>query len=252
MAAVEVAGQRTLRLLIEYQGTDFVGWQIQAQDRTVQGELTRALQLLLQEPVCPIGAGRTDAGTHALGQVAHFHTHSTLPLLRLHRGLNGLLPPDIAVLGVEEVPAAFHARYSAIAKRYRYRIRTTKSALDRQLVWSLYQPLDLAPMIQAAGFLTGTHHFSACCNQDPLPDNFVCRIKECGWTLQGQELVFEIEGDRFLRHMVRILVGTMAEIGRGRRRPEGMAQLLESTDRTLAGPTAPAQGLCLVSVDYGE
>ncbi|MBI2502272.1 MAG: tRNA pseudouridine(38-40) synthase TruA [Candidatus Latescibacteria bacterium] len=242
---------RTLRLLLEYQGTDFAGWQIQAQGRTVQGELARCLQILLRESVCPIGAGRTDAGTHALGQVAHFHTRSALPLARLQRGLNGLLPPDIAVLGVEEAPAGFHARYSARSKRYRYRIRNAKSALDRQLVWSLYQPLDLEPMIRAAGYLAGTHQFAAFCNQDPLPDNFICQIKECGWTRQGSELVFEIEADRFLRHMVRIMVGTMAEMGRGRRQPEEMAQLLESTDRTLAGPTAPAQGLCLVGVDYG-
>ena len=143
-------------------------------------------------------------------------------------------------------------RIEALGKRYRYRIRTVKSALDRQLVWSLYQPLDLEPMIQAAGFLTGTHQFAAFCNQDPLPDNFVCQIKECGWTLQGPALVFEIEGDRFLRHMVRILVGTMAEIGRGRRPPEEMARLLECTDRTQAGPTAPAQRLCLLQVNYPE
>ena len=243
---------RTLRLLLEYQGTDFVGWQIQAQGRTVQGELARALEILLREPVCPIGAGRTDAGTHALGQVAHFHTHSPLPPERLYRGLNGLLPSDVAVRQVDQVPADFHARYSAQSKRYRYRIRTAKSALDRQLVWSLYQPLDLAPMLQAARALPGAHQFAAFCNQDPLPDNFVCQVLECGWTHRGEELVFEIEADRFLRHMVRILVGTMIEVGRGRRRPEEMAQLLACTDRTQAGPTAPAQGLCLVRVNYGE
>ncbi len=252
MAVVELGASpaRTLRLLIEYQGTDFVGWQLQAQGRSVQGELVRCLQVLLREPVCPVGAGRTDAGTHALGQVAHLHTHSDLSVERLHRGLNGLLPPDIAVLAVEEAPADFHARYSAQGKRYRYRIRTARSALDRQLVWSLYQPLDLESMAQAAAFLAGTHQFAAFCNQDPLPENFVCRIRDCAWTSHGREMVFEIEADRFLRHMVRILVGTMAEIGRGRRRPEEMAELLGYGDRALAGPTAPAQGLCLVRVNY--
>lgn len=250
MAAAALAGRRTLRLLIEYQGTDFAGWQIQAQGRTVQGELARCLQTLLREPVVPVGAGRTDAGTHALGQVAHLHTHSELPAERLHRGLNGLLPPDIAVHAVEEAPADFHARYSARGKRYRYRLRTAKSALDRQLVWSLYQHLDLEPMARAAAYLAGTHQFAACCNQDPLPDHFLCHIAECGWTGDGTELAFEIEGNRFLRHMVRILVGTMVEIGRGRRPPEDMARLLESTDRTQAGPTAPAQGLCLLRVNY--
>jgi tRNA pseudouridine38-40 synthase len=252
VAVGEVVPTRTLRLLLEYQGTDFAGWQLQAQGRTVQGELARCLQLLLKEPVCPIGAGRTDAGTHALGQVAHFHTRSALPLERLHRGLNGLLPPDVAVLAVEEAPPGFHARYSARSKRYRYRIRAVKSALDRPFVWSLYQDLDLERMAQAAAPLAGTHQFGAFCNQDPLPGNFTCQVRECGWARQGPELVFEIEADRFLRHMVRILVGTMAEVGRGRRPPEEVATLLESADRTLAGPTAPAQGLCLVRVEYGE
>ena len=249
MAAAEIT-PRTLRLLLEYQGTDFAGWQLQTQGRTVQGELARCLSILLREAVIPVGAGRTDAGTHALGQVAHLHTHSDLPLERLLRGLNGLLPPDIAVLAVEEAPSRFHARYSAKGKRYRYRIRTAKSALDRHLVWSLYQHLDLEPMIRAAGCLAGKHSFAAFCNQDPLPENFVCQVRECGWTRQGSELVFEIEADRFLRHMVRILVGTMAKVGRGRRRPEEMGALLERADRTLAGPTAPAQGLCLVRVEY--
>jgi tRNA pseudouridine38-40 synthase len=249
MAAGELV-PRTLRLLLEYQGTDFAGWQLQAQGRTVQGELARALQTLLREEVIPVGAGRTDAGTHALGQVAHFHTRSALPLHRLHRGLNGLLPPDVAVLAVEEAPPGFHARYSARAKRYRYRIRTVKSALDRLFVWSLYQDLDLDLMAQAAAPLVGARQFGAFCNQDPMPESFVCQVRECGWARQGPELVFEIEADRFLRHMVRILVGTMVEVGRGRRRPGDLARLLESADRALAGPTAPAQGLCLVGVDY--
>jgi len=252
VAAPEVGPQRTLRLLLEYQGTDFCGWQIQPQGRTVQGELARCLQVLLGEEVCPIGAGRTDAGTHALGQVAHLHTHSTLPLYCLHRGLNGLLPPDVAVLRVEEAPAHFHARYSAKTKRYRYRVRTVRSALDRPFVWSLYQELKLEPMSQAAAHLAGAHSFAAFCNQDPLPGSFVCQVQDCGWTRRGPELIFEIAADRFLRHMVRILVGTMVEVGRGRRPSGDMTRLLESADRTLAGPTAPAQGLCLVGVDYGE
>ena len=246
------AGQRAIRLVLEYDGTDFAGWQIQARDRTVQGELALALQTLLQEPICPIGAGRTDAGTHALGQVAHFHTHSTLPLLRLQRGLNSLLPPDIAVLRAEEAPADFHVRYSALSKRYRYRIRAAKSAIARRQVWTLYYPLDLEAMQAATRALPGAHSFAAFCNQDPVPENFTCCVLECGWARQEGEMVFEIEADRFLRHMVRILVGTMVEIGRGRRAPEEMAALLDSADRRRAGATAPAHGLCLVRVSYGE
>ena len=244
--------RRTIRLLLEYDGTDFVGWQIQASGRTVQGELARALQTFLRQSVCPIGSGRTDTAAHALGQVAHFHTFSDHSLARIQRALNGLLPADIAVHNVEEATPDFHARYSAIGKRYRYRICTTKAALYRNQVWSFYQSLDLDAMQEATGALLGTHAFGAFCKQDPVPDNFNCQITHCSWQLQDSEWVFEIEANRFLRHMVRIIVGTLVETGSGRRPPENMATLLASGDRPRAGPTAPARGLCLLRVYYPE
>ncbi len=251
-ASKESARKRTIRLLLEYDGADFAGWQIQAQSRTVQGELARALQIFLREPVCPTGSGRTDAATHALGQVAHFHTCTDHPLWRIRQALNGLLPPDIAVLEVEEAAPDFHARYSAISKRYRYRISTTPSALERKQVWEFYRRLDLEAMTEASRALLGAHSFGAFCKQDPVPDNLYCRITYCSWHCRERERVFEIEANRFLRHMVRIIVGTLVEVGTGRRPPQDMAGLLQSGARVQAGPTAPAQGLCLLHVSYPD
>ena len=241
---------RTLRLLIEYDGNHFVGWQSQDRGRTVQDELKRALHVLTKESIRPIGSGRTDAGTHALGQVAHFQTASELSTERLLRGLNGLLPADIAIRTIDEAPADFHARYSAVRKRYRYRIHLAKSALNRSQVWAYYQALSLAPMRDAAHVLVGTHGFGAFCKQDPVPDSLDCQIYDADWNAQGGELIFEIEANRFLRHMVRILVGTMVDIGRGVRPAEDIAALLASGERADAGPTAPARGLCLIRVAY--
>jgi tRNA pseudouridine38-40 synthase len=244
--------QRTFRLLLEYDGSDFVGWQIQASGRTVQGELARALEIFFKEPLCPIGSGRTDAGTHARGQVAHFTVRSDQPNDRILRAINGLLPQDIAVLDLVEISADFHARYSATGKRYRYRIHIGKSALYRSQVWTLHHCLDLEAMQKAAKVLPGTHSFAAFCKQDPVPASFMCNIISCNWQQLDRQLIFEIEANRFLRHMVRILVGTMVEIGRGQRPVEDMAILLDSDERARAGITAPAQGLCLLYVRYEE
>jgi len=241
---------RILRLLLEYDGSDFVGWQSQDEGRTIQDELERALKILLKESIRPIGSGRTDAGTHALGQVAHFKTHSALSTERILRGLNGLLPCDIAIHQVDEAPLDFHARYSAKHKRYRYRIHRGKPALNRSQVWTYYPELYLAPMAEAAIFLPGEHNFGAFCKQDPVPESFRCHIHAAHWTERGSELVFEIEANRFLRHMVRIIVGTMVEIGRGIRSPEDLPTLLSSGDRSAAGATAPALGLSLLWVAY--
>ncbi len=243
---------RTLRLVIEYDGTCFVGWQSQKSGRTVQDALEQALRILLKEPVRLIGAGRTDAGTHALGQVAHFQTEARLPTNRLLRSLNGLLPPDLAVRAADEVAADFHARYSATRKRYRYRIHQGKAAVNRTQVWTCYSALSLDRMAAAARALCGERAFGAFCKQDPVPAHPICRVFDAGWSQRGPELVFEIEANRFLRHMVRILVGTMVEIGRRTRPPTSIADLLASGDRRTAGVTAPARGLCLLWVAYPD
>ena len=243
---------RTLRLVLEYDGTHFVGWQSQKSGRTVQDALEQALHTLLKEPVRLTGSGRTDAGTHALGQVAHFQTEAALPTHQLLRSLNGLLPPDIAVRAADEVAADFHARYSAARKRYRYRIHQGKAAVNRTQVWTYYPALSLAPITEAATTLCGEHSFGAFCKQDPIPEHLTCRVFDAVWSQRGPELVFEIEANRFLRHMVRIIVGTMVEIGRGTMPPEAIAELLTSGDRTAAGTTAPACGLCLLWVAYPD
>jgi tRNA pseudouridine38-40 synthase len=251
MAAAESPlGWTNLRLTIEYDGTGFHGWQSQCEERTVQGELSRALSTLLGERVVPVASGRTDAGTHALGQVAHAKTRGTIPLHRIHRGLNGLLPPDVAVHRVEAVSDQFHARYDAIAKRYRYRICTDKSALSRNQTWSCFRPLDLEPMRAGASLLVGEHSFAAFCKKDPVPDRFECLVRECEIESVGREVIFEIEANRFLRHMVRIIIGTLVEIGVGRRPASDIPILLAAGDRSQAGPTAPACGLCLMYVSY--
>lgn len=244
------ASTRTLRLDLEYDGSGFVGWQSQLRGRTVQGELARALCTLLREEVVPVGSGRTDAGTHALGQVAHVHTGALDSVLRLARGLNGLLPPDVAVTSVRDVGPAFHARYSALGKRYRYRVSSGRQPLQRRQIWTLHGPLDADAMATAAARLVGTHSFRAFCKAHPAPDGFACCVREAGWRCSGPELVFEIEANRFLRHMVRILVGTLVEVGSGRRSPAAFADLLDGAARTEAGVTAPARGLCLLWVDY--
>ena len=251
-----MGGQRTIRLDLQYDGTDFVGWQIQANGRSVQGELARALEKLLQDRVVPVGSGRTDAGTHALGQIAHFHTRSRHSTESIARALNSLLPPDIAVTSASEAATDFHARYSAVGKRYRYRIATAKEAIGRRCVWQLFRPLDLEPMREAAGFLQGTHDFDAFCNCHPPPSSFACSVTDTSWQRRGSELVFEIEANRFVRHMVRIIVGTLVEVGSGRRHPRDVERLLAGSarpdrpPRCSAGSTAPARGLCLLHVQY--
>ena len=188
---------RTLRLVIEYDGTHFAGWQSQKSDRTVQDALEQALHILLKEPVRLIGAGRTDAGTHALGQVAHFQTEAALPTDRLLRSLNGLLPPDIAVRAADEVAADFHARYSATRKRYRYRIHQGKAAVNRTQVWTYYSEISLDPMAAAARALCGERAFGAFCKQDPIPEHLTCHVFDAVWSQRGPELIFEIEANRF-------------------------------------------------------
>lgn len=248
-------GRRTIRLDLEYDGTDFVGWQTQPRGRSVQGELARALEQLLQDSVIPVGSGRTDAGTHALGQVAHFHTTARHSVARFEHALNSLLPPDIAVTAAREAADAFHARHSASSKRYRYRIALARRAVDRRLVWLLHGQLDLEAMVSASEALPGEHHFGAFCKRDPVPDRFECHVLDARWARCDHELVFEIEANRFLRHMVRIIVGTLVEIGRGRRPGTDILALLQggsSADRCQAGATAPARGLCLLGVTYPD
>ncbi len=242
----------TFKLTLEYDGTNYHGWQIQPNLPTIQGTIEAAIRKVAQHDVDVIGAGRTDAGVHALGQVAHFSTTSQLMAEEWHRALNGLLPPDIAVLAVEQVPEAFHARFSAKSKLYRYQIltRVHRSALSRSKVLHYPHPLDLAAMQEAARALVGTHDFSSFQGSPTDTDNPVCTITHLTIEQFGDEIRCEVEANRLLKQMVRAIVGTLLEVGRGKLKAGDVAAILAAKDRTKAGPTAPAHGLYLVRVDY--
>ena len=246
---------RNIRLLMEYDGTSYHGWQRQAEAVTIQQVLEESLERLTGEKVALIGSGRTDAGVHARGQVANFRTASPIPLQAFHKGMNSLLPKDIAVLEASEAPPEFHARKSARAKTYEYRIlnRPTRSPLYRHYAWWIDAPLDLAAMAGAAAILPGEHDFTAfrASGSDNL--NPVRRVLAAEWRNDAEGwLIFTVTATGFLRGMVRSLVGTLAAVGRGKAPPVILAELLESGARHLAGPTAPPQGLYLVEVFYGE
>jgi len=244
-----------VKLTLEYDGTRYVGWQVQRNGPSVQAALEAALLKLLGAPVELEVAGRTDAGVHALGQVVAFDTPLALPLKAYWMGLNGILPPDIAVVDVAEVPAGFDPRRWSRGKRYRYCIsnRRTRAPLRRTTHWELFAALDVEAMQRASSRLLGRHDFSAFRAADCQAAHPVREIR--GIDVQGtsgDEVRFEFAGTAFLKHMVRNLVGTLVEVGRGRQTEAWVTALLESRDRTLSGPTAPPQGLTLVEVLYGD
>jgi tRNA pseudouridine38-40 synthase len=247
--------RRNIRLLLEYDGTGYHGWQRQLDAVTIQGVLEAAVARLTQAEVSIIGSGRTDAGVHARGQVANFRTDSAIPLKAFHQGLNSLLPKDIAVLEASEAEPVFHARKSARAKTYEYRIlnRPNRSPLNHHYAWWIAPCLDLGAMAGAAAGLMGEHDFTAfrASGSDNL--NPVRRVLAAEWRHEpGGWLSFTITATGFLRGMVRSLVGTMVEAGRDKAPATILAELLASGARHLAGPTAPPQGLYLVEVFYGE
>jgi tRNA pseudouridine38-40 synthase len=243
---------RRLKLVLEYDGTAYHGWQVQPGLDTIQGRLEGALARLAGTRVQVMGAGRTDAGVHALGQVASCSADLRLDDRTLWRALNALLPKDIVVRDVSTAPVDFDARRSAKTKIYRYAVlrRAYPSALDGR--FSLYVPyaLDVEAMTEAAQHLVGTHDFSAfragtCAAATPIRTVY----RAC-WDASGDLWRFDIVGNAFLQHMVRIIVGTLLEVGRGRRRAGDVPDILAARDRRRAGKTAPAHGLCLVAVAY--
>jgi len=248
-----------LKLLLEYDGSKYYGWQRQSRLPTIQGTVEAAIAQIAGEQISVFGAGRTDAGVHAEGQVGHFKTKARLSPDAWHRALNSLLPDDIIVREVRIVPERFHARFSAVRKVYRYRIlnRRFSPAIGRQYIWTVYSPLNIERMRSAAKALVGRHDFSSFQGSDPSrrsaaggkPGAF-CHVRRLDLVRRGDEIAITIEADRFLQQMVRAIVGTLVEIGRGKRSQSEMKVILRAKNRKFGGPTAPALGLCLVEVKY--
>jgi tRNA pseudouridine38-40 synthase len=243
---------RVIKLTVEYEGTAYVGWQVQLNGLSIQGELERALSTMLKQPVRITGAGRTDAGVHAEGQVASFKTERGVPLKAFVAGTSALLPKDISVRHAEERGARFDARRSALGKRYRYTIvnRPSRAPLARRFAWEVFQPLDVEAMRAAAAGLVGTHDFSAFRASDCQAQTVVRELRRLEVERAGERIQIEVEATAFLKHMVRNIVGTLVEVGLGRRTVQSVAQVLAEKKRELAGVTAPAHGLCLVEVFY--
>jgi tRNA pseudouridine38-40 synthase len=264
---------RNLKLILSYDGADFAGWQVQPGRTTVQGALASAVGRLSGENVLPQGSGRTDAGVHALAQVASFATASSIPAENWMRALNDILPTSIRVLEVTEAAPEFHARKSARAKTYRYRILrgAVCPPFLARYVWHYPYPLEESAMVAAAAVVVGEHDFTSFAAVDPERVDRMAAAENVGtsdvrtssacttnvrtifsstWTRAGEELIYTIRGSGFLHHMVRNLVGTFLQIGKGTVSLEDLRGILDARARSAAGPTAPARGLYLVEVEY--
>lgn len=243
---------RNLRLEICYDGTKYKGWQrLSSGDNTIQGKLEVLLTRLLGEPIEISGSGRTDAGTHARGQVASFHCNSTMPCQEILAGLRKYLPEDIGVYSCKDVSSRFHARLNAKEKTYCYRIWNTDSpcVFERRYVYKDTRSFDLEKMQYAAQHYIGTHDFSAFCANKHMKKSTVRAIRSFDVVQNGDELIFTVTGNGFLQHMVRIMVGTLLEVGTYEREPDSIPQLYGKS-RESAGPAVPACGLCLMEVTY--
>jgi tRNA pseudouridine38-40 synthase len=247
--------ERMVQLVLHYDGAGFSGWQRQPATRTVQGVLESALERLCNAPVGALGAGRTDAGVHARGQAVGVRVPLKWNAAELRRALNAVLPADVWVASAVEMSDAFHARYSAIGRRYSYHVGTDNDAhspFRQRWEWALDEPLARDALSACAHALLGTHRFLAFAVQGTAPpeDDHRCTILEAGWHERPHSLVFEIEANRFLHHMVRFLVGTMIDIARGRRPASDFAMLLEAEDNRRTSAPAPPHALFLEVVRY--
>jgi len=243
---------RNVKVVVEYDGADFYGFQYQPGVPTIQGELERALSKMTKAPVTVYGAGRTDAGVHAAGQVTNFRTDGSIPTERVCAAMNALLPRSISAISAEEVPDDFHARYSAVSRLYRYDIlnRPVRSALLARYCWHVPQALDEEAMAEAAKPLVGVHDFAAFGSVERDGD---CTVRDCKSLCverNGDHLIIDIRANAFLRSMVRAIVGTLTDIGLGRKSVSEIVGILDSKDRSLCGAVSPPMGLCLVEVEY--
>jgi len=241
-----------IKLTLEYDGTAYAGWQRQPNQPTVQAAVEAAIAGVTQINTPVIGAGRTDAGVHAMGQVASFHINRDMTPREWTRALNAHLPKSIVVRSVALMPDTFHARHSAKGKLYEYRIlnRQERPAVERDYCWHIHQPLDDAAMNQAGLALIGSHDFSSFQTQPTDNDNPICHLQQFTVFRDGDRLRIEAYADRFLKQMIRSIVGTLAEVGLHKHPPDRLTHILDARDRSAAGKTAPPQGLFLVRVDY--
>lgn len=240
-----------IRATVAYDGTDYQGFQRQANGPTVQEELERALERISQEQIRIQAAGRTDSGVHAEGQVIAFNVEWRHALSDLHRAMNAVLPPDIAICGLDLAAQDFHPRYSALGRHYRYTIykAPVRSPLVRRTSLHMRQRLNVPAMEEATRLIMGEHDF-ATFGRPPQGDVTVRRVKQAGWRACAPWLFFDVEANAFLYRMVRSLVGTLLWVGKGRLTPDEFGEILSLRDRSRAGPTAPAHGLSLIEVKY--
>lgn len=245
------AKARLLMAVLEYDGTDYKGFQLQSRGRTIQGEVERALERVTQERVRVVGAGRTDAGVHARGQVVHFRTTWARGLTELHRAVNALLPPDIAFLSLDEAPAGFHARFSARSRVYSYRIynRSIRAPLERRYTYHYAMPLDHEKMAEALQQVVGTYDFTTF-GWPPLGANSERTVFAAHCVRHGDLIRIEVEANAFLRHMMRRMVGTLIAVGTGELSIKQFRDIFEARDRRLSAPPVPPCGLCLERVNY--
>ena len=243
---------KNYKLIIEYDGSRYYGWQRQPGQNTIQGKVENILSILCGKEIEVIGAGRTDAGVHARGMAANAFMDTPLSAEEIRDYLNRYLPDDIAVREVREASPRFHARYNAIGKTYRYTCfdGPVKSVFDRKYYTPLCEAPDLERMRRAARILEGEHDFRNFCVNPRMKKSTVRRVDRIEIEREGDYLLFTVHGTGFLQNMLRIMVGTLLEVGFGRMEPEQVREALEARERQKAGPTAPAQGLCLLSVDY--
>ncbi|PID79525.1 tRNA pseudouridine(38-40) synthase TruA [bacterium DOLZORAL124_64_63] len=246
-----VSGVR-VRMTVAYVGAGFFGWQIQPDRRTVQGELKRALGRLMGREVSVVGAGRTDTGVNARGQVAHVTVANAEEAARIPRALPGMLPADMTVTDVRAVPVDFNARFSAVARRYSYHLYLGRD-IFRSLCWQIAKPLDRAAMDAAAVHFRGSRDCTSLCKTASLKDDGnICVIDLCAFEWGPDSAILHVRANRFLHHMVRIMVGTLVEVGLGRRSPESIPEMLAARNRGRAGAMAPPEGLFLEKVYYPD
>lgn len=244
---------RNVKIVLEYEGTSYHGWQRQKNGASIQQILEEKAAVITGEGVKVIGSGRTDAGVHALGQVANFRTASSIDTKKLKDGINSLLPRDIVIRSLTEADPSFHARKDAVSKIYMYQIcnRPVRPAINRNFVWAVYKPLDIGGMRQAASMLKGRHDFTSFSTVHTDVEEFTRTIMAIGMETGNDGMIrLYVEADGFLRYMVRTIVGTLVEVGKGKRSPADMGSILKAQDRKQAGMTAPAQGLFLKEVKY--